>query len=102
QPLEKFVAVVDEQLARAKALVAKGTPPTAVYDALVKDGFGPSEPEKKPIPVMAKAPILGSPKAPVTVYVFSDFQCPFCARVEPTLAELRKAYRHQLRFILRN
>jgi protein-disulfide isomerase len=102
QPLEKFVAVVDEQLARAKALVAKGTPPAAVYDALLKDGFGPSEPEKKLISVMAKAPVLGSPKAPVTVYVFSDFQCPFCARVEPTLAELRKAYGPKLRFIWRN
>jgi protein-disulfide isomerase len=35
----------------------------------------------------------GSPKAPVTVYEMSDFQCPFCKRhVEQTFSLLEKEY----------
>ena len=33
----------------------------------------------------AGAPTKGQATAPVTIVEFSDFQCPFCARVVPTL-----------------
>lgn len=32
--------------------------------------------------------VLGPKKAPVSVVIFSDMQCPFCARVEPLLHEI--------------
>jgi protein-disulfide isomerase len=38
----------------------------------------------------------------VTVVVFSDFQCPFCSRVEPSLAELQKAYPKDVRVVWKN
>src|SRR5262245_16329594 len=34
------------------------------------------------IPV-GDAPILGNPDAKVTILIFSDYQCPFCKKVEP-------------------
>lgn len=34
--------------------------------------------------------ILGNKSAPVTVTVFSDYQCPFCAKVDPIMAEIIK------------
>ena len=36
-------------------------------------------------------PRLGQPSAPVEVVVFSDFQCPFCARAAQTLHKLHEA-----------
>ena len=36
--------------------------------------------------------LRGSSKAAVTIVEFSDFQCPFCARVQPALKELLAKY----------
>jgi len=33
------------------------------------------------------------------VVLFSDFQCPFCSRVEPTLAQLQKEYPKDVRVV---
>jgi protein-disulfide isomerase len=38
----------------------------------------------------------------VTIVEFSDFQCPFCARVNPTLARLQEAYPGKLRIVFRD
>jgi protein-disulfide isomerase len=34
----------------------------------------------------------GDPSAPVTIVVYSDFQCPFCARLKPTMDKLLQEY----------
>lgn len=45
-----------------------------------------------PVPVTSKDPTWGNRSALVTIVEFSDFQCPFCTRVNPTLAALKKKY----------
>jgi protein-disulfide isomerase len=52
--------------------------------------------------VEAVGPQLGSQNAPVTIVEFSDFQCPFCRRLAPTLRELVKLYPTQVRLVYRN
>jgi protein-disulfide isomerase len=47
-------------------------------------------------------PAKGPEGAPVTVVEFSDFQCPFCARVNPTLAKLQEAYAGKVRVVFRD
>jgi len=44
----------------------------------------------------------GPADAKVTVVIFSDFQCPFCARVQPTLDEVRKAYAADVRIVAKH
>jgi protein-disulfide isomerase len=48
-------------------------------------------------------PPKGNPKAPVTIIEFSDYECPFCKRAEPTVAEVLKAYGpDKVRLVYRN
>jgi protein-disulfide isomerase len=45
------------------------------------------------------APVRGPLDAPLTLIEFSDFQCPFCARAETTIATLRTKYKGKLRLV---
>jgi protein-disulfide isomerase len=51
------------------------------------------------VKVSAADPSVGSATAPITVIEFSDYQCPYCGRVEPTLRRLRAAYGDKIRFV---
>jgi protein-disulfide isomerase len=101
QPEEKFDAIIDQEIAKAQALISKGTAPSAVYDALTKDGKGPPPPEMKDVPanLPANDPARGNLKAKVVIHEWSDFQCPFCGRVEPTVAQVMKDYGDRIKFV---
>jgi protein-disulfide isomerase len=47
------------------------------------------------------APSEGPANAPVTLVEFSDFQCPFCARVNPTIEKAMKEYDGKIRLVYR-
>ena len=42
-------------------------------------------------------PPRGDAKAPVTIVIFSDYECPFCKRAEVTVDEVRKTYGNKVR-----
>ncbi len=47
-------------------------------------------------------PVLGAKDAKVTIIEFSDFECPYCRRVQPTLKRLLKEYEGQVRLVFRD
>ncbi len=47
-------------------------------------------------------PTLGPVDAPVTIVEFSDFECPHCARVGPTLKQIAEEYGDKVRLVFRN
>ena len=98
---EKFDAIIDEEIQKAQALVDHGTRPADVYDAAIKDGKGPPEPETKDLPASLPShdPVRGNPAAPVVIHEWADFQCPFCARAEPVIEKLAKDYGSQVRIV---
>ncbi len=56
------------------------------------------------VEVAAIGPSKGPENAPITIVEFSDFQCPYCARAEPTvkdLLELEK-YKGKIRLVFRD
>jgi protein-disulfide isomerase len=50
----------------------------------------------------ATGPSKGPADAPVTLIEFSDYQCPFCKRAEPTVIALMEKYPTQLRLVYRH
>jgi len=102
QPFEKFKATIDEQLAKAKTLAAHA-PRGHIYEEIVKEGKEPPPPERKEIPAPdASDPFKGGAHAKVVIQEFSDFQCPFCKRVEPTIQEIEKQYGDKIKFVWRH
>jgi protein-disulfide isomerase len=51
---------------------------------------------------IGKAPTRGNQNAAVTIVEWSDFQCPFCNRVSPTLAQIRQEYGERVRFAFKH
>jgi protein-disulfide isomerase len=112
QPLPAFTAVIDEELAKAKALVAKGTPRAKVYATTIANGetgpktapaaAAPDANKVYNIPAPKNAPSKGTKGAKVVIQEFSDFQCPFCGRVNPTIAQVIKEYGDKVQIIWRD
>ncbi len=44
-------------------------------------------------------PSLGALNAPVVLQMWSDFECPFCARAHPVLSELLRVYAGKVRLV---
>jgi protein-disulfide isomerase len=84
-----------------------GVPPPAVLNTLVKnllaggDGSGPAPLDPTALDLTA-APIRGTADAPVTIVEFSDFQCGFCFRANPTLAKLLERYPGKVRLLFKH
>ncbi|MET0753270.1 MAG: thioredoxin domain-containing protein [Pyrinomonadaceae bacterium] len=47
-------------------------------------------------------PSQGKIDAPVTIVMFSDFQCSFCARAHPILKRVMAEYKDKIRFVVRD
>ena len=86
---QKLAAKRDEFLAslraRAKVVVNLKPPPVQRVEVSIQG-----------------APFKGGEKAPVTIVEFSDFHCPFCRRVIPTLAQLESQYGEKIRLVFRD
>jgi protein-disulfide isomerase len=57
------------------------------------------EPPRRAVTVSSSDPVRGAANAPVTIVEFSDYQCPFCARVVPTLARVMETYGDRVRIV---
>jgi len=99
----------NEKKARARIVTAlKRQEEAKVREAYEKELFAKHgvrillTPPRTAIPITAEDPVLGPKDAPVTIVEFSDFQCPYCARVQPALTRLLKAYPHEIRLVFKN
>jgi protein-disulfide isomerase len=113
QPFEAFKAKIDAELANADAMIKKGVPVAKLYDTLMKDAKaevaaapagGGAPPEDKTVYKVdpGSSPSMGPKNAPVTIVEYSDFQCPFCSRVVPTIKQLEEKYKGKVRVAFKN
>ncbi len=106
----------------ASALVVRGPLAEGVAElALLNEGIGKLQVAAPPTPAPAKAarggrpdpnrrytvstkgsPSKGSPEAQIALVEFSDFQCPFCGRVTPTLNQIEREYGDRVRIVFKH
>lgn len=109
-------ALAEEKTAR-EALAAALTAATARIDTLEaaeRKALEQPKPPERPTPAgrpvdgvrykvtLGDAQVDGSPDAKVTLVMFTDFQCPFCARADATIAELQRDYGNDLRIVAKH
>lgn len=114
QPLQVFVDIIEDELARARRVAAMR--PADLYEALVGQGQPTADapadraPHRAELDPAATYRVglglpghqVGPDDAPVTIVQWSDFQCPFCARLVPVLARVRAKYGDQVRLVFRH
>ncbi len=109
--LAAFLAVVGEELTRARAaapsadrypgLVAGGRP-TADSDPPARDGLSLSPTSTYRVGLGLPGHRIGPDDAAVTVVVWSDFLCPYCASQAPVLERLRQTHPDDVRVVFRH
>ncbi len=80
--------------------VAVNTPPAQVAPTANDPSTPP--PSQPVAEVTDKDHILGPKDAKVTLIEYSDFQCPFCARHEPTVQKIMKDFPKDVRLVYRH
>jgi protein-disulfide isomerase len=58
--------------------------------------------EAPKVAVDASGPSKGPATAPITIVEFSDFECPYCVRAEPTVKELLAKYPGKIKLVYRD
>ncbi len=53
------------------------------------------------LPVEALDPVIGPAAAPVTIVEVSEYLCPYCSMLEPTMEKLRAAYPTKVRVVMK-
>jgi protein-disulfide isomerase len=54
------------------------------------------------VTVRPNDPMKGNKNALVTLVEFSEFQCPFCSRINPTMKQIADAYGDKVRFVFKH
>lgn len=76
-------------------LLVNSKPPASAADAVV-----PAASAKVPLPSQSDN-MVGSPDAPIVLVEYSDFQCPFCSMIYPTLKKVVAESNGEVAWVMR-
>jgi protein-disulfide isomerase len=60
------------------------------------------EPPRVEVAIGDTTPSRGPENAPIVLVEYTDYQCPYCSRVQPTLDRLMSEYEGQIRHVFKN
>jgi protein-disulfide isomerase len=111
QPVERFREIITEELETTRALVAGGIAREDIYEHLMEGATeqaaaptpsAPAAPEVVDPPPVGNSATLGPDDAPVTIFIFSEFQCPYCGRAQPALDQIREEYGDRVQLVFKS
>ncbi|MCA9564391.1 MAG: thioredoxin domain-containing protein, partial [Myxococcales bacterium] len=111
QPVAAFQEIIDSEIALANQMIEQGVARGDLYDNLMEDALAeaPAEaPAAAPAPSRVDPPAIGDSAtkgpedAPVTIFVFSEFQCPYCGRAQGTISQIEERYGDQIRWVFKS
>ncbi len=99
QPLERVSGQIKQYLSQEGRKTVYETFITSLETKHnVKYNMGPYRVEV----AKGDAPAKGPDSAPVTIVEFSDFQCPYCSRVVPTMEQIKEKYGDKVQLSFRH
>ena len=113
-PFASFKTIIDAELKKVDAEIKKGTPLAEAAAAVAKAEAGKSVGGGAPggAPPKPKGPVkiknhpmdvgFGPENAAVTIYEFSDFECPFCEKGARVVEQIKKTYGNKVRFVFKH
>lgn len=118
QPFDAFAAAIRTEITAMEALIASGKTASQAYAerltanqaaaprADAQQQQRPARPTPDPadelfVPVGQSA-VKGPNDALITIVEFSEFQCPFCSRVGPTLAQVMERFGADVRIVFKH
>ena len=99
----------DDAQARAQVLAFLSQQQRAMAEQQLRDRLFDAadvqiflDPPRVEASVTAANPSRGPEDAPIVLIEYTDYQCPFCARAQPTLARLLETYDGHIRHVFKN
>jgi protein-disulfide isomerase len=93
QPIRSYLTQERMQTVRAQYLdTLKAATPVRIM----------LEPPRQQFAAVIGAPSKGPANAPIEMIEFSDFQCPFCLRADPTVRQVLNTYGDRIHFVYRH
>ncbi|MHA7838847.1 MAG: DsbA family protein [bacterium] len=93
EQLEQVAEAFQERPANGARAAARPTPPARPRRP---------DPAQRYEVEVGEAPVRGEAEAAVTIVEWSDFQCPFCSRAGPTLAQIEQEYGDDVRIVFKH
>jgi protein-disulfide isomerase len=116
---DRLKTLIEEEKTFAQTLIDAGSKREEVYARIMKASkteraappADPKQQQKRPgepdpatnyaIPTGEGRPIKGNVEALVTIVEWSDFECPYCSKVNPTMKQIETDYPDKVRVVFR-
>jgi protein-disulfide isomerase len=99
EQIDRLEPMIEERLQAARSLLAAGTPPARLYEAVVASAPAPAQvAPKPPLVPPSELPFRGEPDAPIVVQIFGSYRSIACLTPD-AIERLRLEHPRQIKLV---